>query len=137
MHGRKSTLPQEMEILTALCLDFRFPLGSPDVGERRIADQALDSFGISIPLIEFREVTSNCSRQQEEKIIVSDGGEANTVVLKSSTTKHPLVVTRSVRLILPNSSSHVLTLSTQNTTSGHRRDAPIKCRGISKEAFGP
>lgn len=38
-----------------------FPLGSPQRGNRTLVDKALESFGVSIPLIEFREIQSRCS----------------------------------------------------------------------------
>jgi hypothetical protein len=40
---------------------FSFPLGSPERGDRTLADEALESFGITIPLIEFHEIPSRCS----------------------------------------------------------------------------
>ncbi|KAJ6588607.1 hypothetical protein B0H19DRAFT_212203 [Mycena capillaripes] len=37
-----------------------FPLGTPNEGPESLADRALDSFGISIPLLEFHELRSKC-----------------------------------------------------------------------------
>ncbi|KAJ6632547.1 hypothetical protein B0H10DRAFT_1977759 [Mycena sp. CBHHK59/15] len=37
-----------------------FPLGASDKGPPSLADRALDSFGISIPLLEFHETQSKC-----------------------------------------------------------------------------
>jgi hypothetical protein len=50
-----------------------FPLGSPEHGKRTLADEALESFGFSIPLIQFREIQSRCSNSTGEKD--SGGGE--------------------------------------------------------------
>jgi len=47
-----------------LCL--RFPLGSPQQGNRTLADEAFESFSISVPLIEFHEIQSRCSSLTEE-----------------------------------------------------------------------
>ncbi|KAF7344401.1 hypothetical protein MSAN_01921300 [Mycena sanguinolenta] len=38
-----------------------FPLGAADNGPQGVADQALDSFGISMPLLEFHEFRSKCA----------------------------------------------------------------------------
>ncbi|KAJ6491584.1 hypothetical protein DFH09DRAFT_1377219 [Mycena vulgaris] len=43
-----------------------FPLGASDTGPQTIADKALDSFGISIPLLEFHEVRSKCNSSTPE-----------------------------------------------------------------------
>jgi hypothetical protein len=49
------------------------PLGSPEHGNRTLADEALESFGFSIPLIQFREIQSRCSNSTGEKD--SGGGD--------------------------------------------------------------
>ncbi|KAJ6495455.1 hypothetical protein C8R45DRAFT_1095087 [Mycena sanguinolenta] len=41
-----------------------FPLGSTDNGPQSIADRALDSLGISIPLLEFHEFGSKCTESE-------------------------------------------------------------------------
>ena len=46
---------------------FSFPLGSPEQGNRTMADEALESFGISIPLIEFHEVQNRCSNSTSDR----------------------------------------------------------------------
>ncbi|KAJ6537787.1 hypothetical protein B0H19DRAFT_1240499 [Mycena capillaripes] len=38
-----------------------FPLGAADNGQQSVADRALDSFGISMPLLEFHELGSKCA----------------------------------------------------------------------------
>ncbi|KAJ6588605.1 hypothetical protein B0H19DRAFT_1100250 [Mycena capillaripes] len=38
-----------------------FPLGTPNDGPQSLADKALDSFGISMPLLEFHEFRSKCA----------------------------------------------------------------------------
>ncbi|KAJ7471932.1 hypothetical protein FB451DRAFT_1134760 [Mycena latifolia] len=38
-----------------------FPLGTPNGSTQNVADRALDSFGISIPLLEFHEIRSKCA----------------------------------------------------------------------------
>ncbi|KAJ7910143.1 hypothetical protein B0H13DRAFT_2013124 [Mycena leptocephala] len=53
-----------------------FPLGAVDKGPPNVADRALDSFGISMPLLEFHQVSSKCT-------------DASTTLKR-----HPFVVTR-------------------------------------------
>jgi hypothetical protein len=43
------------------------PLGSTERGNRTLVDEALESFGISIPLIEFHEIQSRCPNSTEEE----------------------------------------------------------------------
>ncbi|KAJ7666901.1 hypothetical protein DFH06DRAFT_1185007 [Mycena polygramma] len=40
-----------------------FPLGAADKGPQSVADRALDSFGISMPLLEFHEFPTKCDKQ--------------------------------------------------------------------------
>ncbi|KAJ7315037.1 hypothetical protein DFH08DRAFT_425650 [Mycena albidolilacea] len=42
-----------------------FPLGAPDNGPQSAADRALDSFGISMPLLEFHEFGSKCTNSTD------------------------------------------------------------------------
>ncbi|KAF7344378.1 hypothetical protein MSAN_01918800 [Mycena sanguinolenta] len=41
-----------------------FPLGAADNGPQSIADRALDSFGFSMPLLEFHEFGSKCTKSE-------------------------------------------------------------------------
>ncbi|KAJ7485154.1 hypothetical protein B0H11DRAFT_2018308 [Mycena galericulata] len=43
-----------------------FPLGALNVGSQSVADRALDSFGVSIPLLEFHEIQSKCPNENTE-----------------------------------------------------------------------
>jgi len=39
----------------------RFPLGSNDLHEKTLADKSLESFGVSVPLVQFHGVQSRCT----------------------------------------------------------------------------
>lgn len=45
----------------------RFPLGASDDGPQSVADRALDSFGISVPLLEFHAFRSKCADAQDSE----------------------------------------------------------------------
>ncbi|KAJ7119609.1 hypothetical protein C8R44DRAFT_788507 [Mycena epipterygia] len=45
-----------------------FPLGASSSGLPNVIDRALDSFGISIPLLEFHEIRSKCANGSDSKI---------------------------------------------------------------------
>src|SRR6202035_4755580 len=104
---------------------FSFPLGSPERGDRTMADEALESFGITIPLIEFHEIPSRCSNssgaentpKEDSKIKevaepkTLDGDDDNddlgenekakpVTPPKNGKPRHPHVVTRCVLNIL-------------------------------------
>ncbi|KAF7328888.1 hypothetical protein MVEN_02518500 [Mycena venus] len=49
-----------------------FPLGTPYTGPQSIADRALDSFGISMPLLEFNEFPSKCATDTSKKKLDKD-----------------------------------------------------------------
>lgn len=51
------------------------------VGERPLVDEALDSFGLSLPLLEFLEIPSMCPHEYDESFVL----------------EHPFVITRYVR----------------------------------------
>ncbi|KAJ6558139.1 hypothetical protein B0H19DRAFT_1150066 [Mycena capillaripes] len=44
-----------------------FPLESPDKGPQSVTDRALDSFAISMPLLEFHEFRSKCAKSDDSK----------------------------------------------------------------------
>ncbi|KAF7344379.1 hypothetical protein MSAN_01919000 [Mycena sanguinolenta] len=57
-----------------------FPLGAADHGPQSIADRALDSFGISMPMLEFHEFGSKCTKSEPiletdsaDEVALSDG----------------------------------------------------------------
>jgi len=104
---------------------YSFPLGSPDRGNRTMADEALESFGITIPLIEFHEIPSRCSnssgaentpkedskaKEAAESKTLDDGDDnddleenekAKSITQpKKGKPRHPHVVTRCVLNIL-------------------------------------
>ncbi|KAJ7471928.1 hypothetical protein FB451DRAFT_311308 [Mycena latifolia] len=45
-----------------------FPLGTSDETTQNVVDRALDSFGISIPLLEFHEIRSKCANDSNSDI---------------------------------------------------------------------
>ncbi|KAJ7792321.1 hypothetical protein B0H14DRAFT_2931666 [Mycena olivaceomarginata] len=49
-----------------------FPLGAADNGPQSAADRALDSFGISMPLLEFHEFGSKCTNSTDSDISSSE-----------------------------------------------------------------
>jgi hypothetical protein len=53
--------------LMVLTIWARFPLGTPTrVSVQSVADRALDSFGISVPLLEFHEFPSKCVKNHDQ-----------------------------------------------------------------------
>jgi hypothetical protein len=66
-----------------------FPLHSEDRGEKTMADLALESFSISIPLIEFHDAASQCT-DDSAPTSLADSSEDYGPVVKG----HPHVVTR-------------------------------------------
>ncbi|RDB21767.1 hypothetical protein Hypma_011097 [Hypsizygus marmoreus] len=45
-----------------------FPLGSADRGDKTLADKAMESFGVSIPLIQFNGIQSQCMKSDDRDI---------------------------------------------------------------------
>ncbi|KAJ6531299.1 hypothetical protein B0H19DRAFT_1273505 [Mycena capillaripes] len=64
-----------------------FPLGSEERGEKTLADLALESFSISIPLLEFHDAASQCAD-------ASSGGPSSDEKESPADKAHPYVVTR-------------------------------------------
>ncbi|GLB42810.1 hypothetical protein LshimejAT787_1202590 [Lyophyllum shimeji] len=54
-----SYIPDTVDVLPVRT--WPFPLGSQDLREKSLADKALESFGVSIPLLEFHGVQSRCT----------------------------------------------------------------------------
>ncbi|KAJ7471940.1 hypothetical protein FB451DRAFT_1251471 [Mycena latifolia] len=50
-----------------------FPLGTSNNGPQNVADRALDSFGLSMPLLEFHEIRSKCTNDSESTISRDSG----------------------------------------------------------------
>lgn len=73
-----------------------FPLGASNTGPQNVADRALDSFGVSISLLEFHEIQSRCPNGGSEisKPPVQDAGneedeEDDTVDTPEREHNHP------------------------------------------------
>ena len=58
---------------------FSFPLGSPERGDRTLADEALESFGITIPLIEFHKIPSRRSNSSGAENPPKEDGKVKEV----------------------------------------------------------
>ncbi|KAF5375938.1 hypothetical protein D9615_008271 [Tricholomella constricta] len=88
-----------------------FPLGSPDRGAKTIADKAVESFGVTVPLLQFHGIKSRCNDSGIEQDISEkeeDDSEerdmfGRPIVLesslkttwgKSALSHHPYIVTR-------------------------------------------
>ena len=52
-----SLLPKFLPFIHLL----RFPLGSPNQRQKTLADEALDSFGVTVPLLQFNGIHSRCN----------------------------------------------------------------------------
>ncbi|KAJ7735441.1 hypothetical protein B0H14DRAFT_3168575 [Mycena olivaceomarginata] len=75
-----------------------FPLGSEEHDAKTIIDLALESFSISVPLIEFHDATSQCANESGETTAAPTKPEDQS--LKGSVEAHPYVVTRTqLRLV--------------------------------------
>ncbi|KAJ6491578.1 hypothetical protein DFH09DRAFT_1453217 [Mycena vulgaris] len=63
--------PETMRLLRAVFLAIistKFPLGASNTDPQTVADKAFDSFGISIPLLEFHEIRSKCANDSGTEI---------------------------------------------------------------------
>ncbi|KAG6886858.1 hypothetical protein C0992_001980, partial [Termitomyces sp. T32_za158] len=77
-----------------------FPLGSPHVGKKTLADKAVESFGASVPLLEFHNIREKCEEAKDGYYEEDDGSISSTTEFKSPLTHHPYIVTRTqIRIV--------------------------------------
>ncbi|KAG6876785.1 hypothetical protein C0993_000446 [Termitomyces sp. T159_Od127] len=77
-----------------------FPLGSPRVGRKTLADKAVESFGASVPLLEFHNIRKRCADAEDNFYEEDDGSISSTTEFKSPLTHHPYIVTRTqIRIV--------------------------------------
>ncbi|KAG6861054.1 hypothetical protein C0995_004555 [Termitomyces sp. Mi166 len=72
-----------------------FPLGSQRMSKKVLADKAVESFGASIPLLEFHNIRKKCREAEDVFYEEDDGSITSTTEFKSPLTHHPYIVTRS------------------------------------------
>ncbi|GLB42812.1 hypothetical protein LshimejAT787_1202610 [Lyophyllum shimeji] len=85
-----------------------FPLGSPDRGKKTIADKAVESFGVTVPLIQFHPILSRCEHKGLEDVLdefeeedpgflgqlMEQKASMETTEGKGVLSHHPYVITR-------------------------------------------
>ncbi|KAJ7047192.1 hypothetical protein C8F04DRAFT_222460 [Mycena alexandri] len=87
-----SWMPDSVLVKRPATRPWPFPLGSQLLDEKTMADLALESFSLSVPLIEFHDVASQCKNTSinDTDAACDDCEEAEAPVFKG----HPHVVTR-------------------------------------------
>jgi hypothetical protein len=94
---------------------FRFPLGSSNQRNKTLADEALESFGVTIPLLQFNGVHSRCNTldkgtaedededndsddKEDEETSTNPTGHATSALKRTNglpvLKHHPYVITR-------------------------------------------
>ncbi|KAF8063483.1 hypothetical protein FPV67DRAFT_247135 [Lyophyllum atratum] len=76
-----------------------FPLGSPDKGEKTVADEAVESFGVTVPLIQFGHINSRCDNEDGEEDPEEQDGE-DPPILENSTERGSLLETTEGKAVL-------------------------------------
>ncbi|KAG6853808.1 hypothetical protein C0991_001259 [Blastosporella zonata] len=71
-----------------------FPLGSSDVKNKTTADKAVESFGITVPLLQFHNIRQRCHNVEDDFVYDEEEGVSSTTEFKSPLTHHPYIVTR-------------------------------------------
>jgi hypothetical protein len=92
--------------IASFSLFHRFPLHSLEKSNKMLADEAVESFGISIPLLEFRSIRSQCPdkfpvtlgnddglEEGEDEDDIDDGSSNDQAVIKKESGKTSLVTT--------------------------------------------
>ncbi|KAG6826501.1 hypothetical protein H0H92_015574 [Tricholoma furcatifolium] len=79
-----------------------FPLGSTDVRNRTLADEAIDSFGVTVPLLQFHNTPKKCQDTEDDVYLEEKEGEPvpSTTEFRSPLTHHPYIVTRTQILVV-------------------------------------
>ncbi|KAH0580386.1 hypothetical protein H2248_001887 [Termitomyces sp. 'cryptogamus'] len=77
-----------------------FPLNSSRVGKKTLSDKALESFGASLPLLEFHNIRKRCEKSEYDFYEEDDESISSTTEFKSPLTHHPYIVTRTqIRIV--------------------------------------
>ncbi|KAJ7619340.1 hypothetical protein FB45DRAFT_1095418 [Roridomyces roridus] len=113
-----------------------FPLGAADSGPKTIADEALDSFGISMPLLELHAIGSKCPESygtqsdddddDEEFSDIAPADMSNIVFYpKHAIERHPFVVTRTqIRVV---DETHLFDRKLYNQEHRNLRSTSSRC----------
>ncbi|KAG6907294.1 hypothetical protein DXG01_009487 [Tephrocybe rancida] len=104
-----------------------FPLGSTDERNKTIADKAIESFGVSVPLLRFHNIGKRCNDTDDDFYDEDDGQISETTKNKNPLTHHPYIVTRTqIRMV-----DETTPFDKHTYLNKHRMTRQISCGQLS------